>query len=45
MVPVTIAKAQLFCEGKELLHPRDQQIAWTVMNYSDWGNSRRTVVR
>jgi hypothetical protein len=35
-VLVTIGKAQLFCEGKELLHPHDQQIAWTVMNYSDW---------
>ncbi len=35
-VLVTIGKAQLFCDGKELLHPHDQQIAWTVMNYSDW---------
>lgn len=35
-VLVTISKSQLFCDGKELLHPHDQQIAWTVMNYSDW---------
>lgn len=35
-VLVTIGQAQLFCDGKELLHPHDQQIAWTVMNYSDW---------
>ncbi len=35
-VLVTIGKSQLFCDGKELLHPHDQQIAWTVMNYSDW---------
>jgi hypothetical protein len=35
-VLVTIGKAQLFCGGEELLHPHDQQIAWTVMNYSDW---------
>ncbi|MFT9027397.1 hypothetical protein [Acetobacter indonesiensis] len=38
-VRVTIGKAQLFCDGKEILHSHDQQIAWTVMNYSDWETS------
>jgi hypothetical protein len=36
MVYVTIGKAQMFCDGKELLHPGDQQIGWTVMQFSDW---------
>lgn len=36
MVHVTIGRAQMFCDGKELLHPSDQQVAWTVMQFSDW---------
>jgi hypothetical protein len=36
MVHATIGKAQMFCDERELLHPGDQQIGWTVMQFSDW---------
>ncbi len=35
-VLISVGKAQMFCDGKELIHPSDQQIGWTVMQYSDW---------
>ncbi|MGB3845440.1 MAG: hypothetical protein WA940_06190 [Sphingopyxis sp.] len=35
-VQAVIAKAQLFSAERELFHPGDQRIAFTVMQYSDW---------
>ncbi|MER9998818.1 hypothetical protein NKJ90_08250 [Mesorhizobium sp. M0051] len=35
-VHLTIGKAQIFSGGFELSDRSDQQIAWTVMQYSDW---------
>lgn len=41
---VTIGNAQLFCSSKELLHSHDQQIAWAIMNYSDWETSNARAI-
>ena len=34
-VLLTIGQAQIFCGGRELTDPIDQQVAWTFMQWGD----------